>query len=683
MTVEIENVYTKHDTWTFIQNKRATESASFKVLQQFVLSLNKHELQHLIECYLKLKTNNFTESTVNDSVDKIIYNNSSGNINDLDGQILNKMCKKYGNKYNKKIIKKIQQIDIHTDSKHILGIPPQVLAYSFQYLSFKELSQIEHVCSYFTYLSRKFEGLSHFYINLNHKFWTRVMRNQININRLNKFKHICIQSTYEGQTNWEKSVRQRAQLFNHILNYIINKSICCLDTLEIDVDPLTVHGWSNGFSALYHILSQFNSLPINTLLWKRDSFTKIRSATHTTRILKLIEDKLTTNCPNLKTFSFKLNSFGKNWVGEDIEPCVELATHIITPAISGYKCLETLELYCPSWNVFKTEYNIIGLIVNNLRQLKKLSITSYTAIDTHINIDNKHMLLEELNIDFVIQYNNTNNIAIIMECILLRLFESFIGIKHFQFGYSLIRDSIVYGPEHYPAHIAFKIDWNYIFSVLLKNKSVCGLKMNSLLCLESLVFKQIIVDDAISLLNDLNVLKDEVYVNLKHFGINIVGKKNWVSQSVFDSYVNNKLIPFINSFELKSLTFAYGNGYKILSKTSWGRCRYWWREYEQGWWIKPTVKVKPLYFQSIINLLSKLPKSLRSLNIKPPGYASCSDKIQNKIKQNESMRLVQKLCELLSENNDLESIVLDKVKLYRKAKDFLIFMFGYNNKMFF
>ncbi len=84
----------------------------------------------------------------------------------LDEQIFNKMSKGYGNKYNKKIIKKIQQN--HPESKHLLFISPQVLAYSFQYLSFKESSKIESVCSYFTYINTKYEALSHFYINLNH-----------------------------------------------------------------------------------------------------------------------------------------------------------------------------------------------------------------------------------------------------------------------------------------------------------------------------------------------------------------------------------------------------------------------------------------------------------------------------------------------------------------------------------
>ncbi len=66
----------------------------------------------------------------------------------------------------------------------------------------------------------------------------------------------------------------------------------------------------------------------------------MRSQQNTTRILQLIEHKL-------KMFSFKLNSFGKDWEGNVIEPHYELAKHII-PSINAYKCLEILELYCPS-----------------------------------------------------------------------------------------------------------------------------------------------------------------------------------------------------------------------------------------------------------------------------------------------------------------------------------------------
>ena len=38
-TAEV-NKLSKQDLWTFIENKRATKSASLKVLQEFVLSLN-------------------------------------------------------------------------------------------------------------------------------------------------------------------------------------------------------------------------------------------------------------------------------------------------------------------------------------------------------------------------------------------------------------------------------------------------------------------------------------------------------------------------------------------------------------------------------------------------------------------------------------------------------------------
>ena len=52
---------TEENLWSFIKNTKATQSASLKVLQKFVLSLSKQELQHLIECYLKLKMSDVLE----------------------------------------------------------------------------------------------------------------------------------------------------------------------------------------------------------------------------------------------------------------------------------------------------------------------------------------------------------------------------------------------------------------------------------------------------------------------------------------------------------------------------------------------------------------------------------------------------------------------------------------------
>ncbi len=48
---------------------------------------------------------------------------------------------------------------------------------------------MEHVCCYFTFVKRKFQNLSHFYIKLDDRFWRKAMQNKINAKQLNGFKH--------------------------------------------------------------------------------------------------------------------------------------------------------------------------------------------------------------------------------------------------------------------------------------------------------------------------------------------------------------------------------------------------------------------------------------------------------------------------------------------------------------
>eukprot|EP01083_Nonionella_stella_P297661 1010682_1 len=43
----------KQELWSFIQTTKATQSASLKVLQRFVVSLSENELRHVIGSYLK------------------------------------------------------------------------------------------------------------------------------------------------------------------------------------------------------------------------------------------------------------------------------------------------------------------------------------------------------------------------------------------------------------------------------------------------------------------------------------------------------------------------------------------------------------------------------------------------------------------------------------------------------
>ena len=158
--------------WTFINNSKATETASLKQLQHFVLSLNARELRHLISVYLRSmigKHHHQGELTLRGTVDALVKGGDDI-ITDrgTDASIIGKMQSKYGNKCSKKVLSKMQQNQ--SANTHILTMNPQVLASSFQYLSFRELCQIQPTCSFFVYLRAQYRGLCHYHVDLDYKY---------------------------------------------------------------------------------------------------------------------------------------------------------------------------------------------------------------------------------------------------------------------------------------------------------------------------------------------------------------------------------------------------------------------------------------------------------------------------------------------------------------------------------
>eukprot|EP01083_Nonionella_stella_P068296 181246_1 len=251
MTSEIQNDSNHFGMWSYIKNTRATESAELKVLQQFMLSLSKESLRYLICIYIKSKLKKHDRNdhhlvTLGDH----IYNHSSednddggttmstiqylhADTNPMDTEIFSKMKQHYSNTYDSMIMDQISQ-QSHP-SQHILSaLNPQLLAYSFQFLSYKELCQSEVTCNYFLYASRTYKGLSHHYINITHKFMLSVFRNELNWNNLSQFKHICIHAAYFGNLIHRHQC-YKTVIFDQLLHTIIRKSISCLHTLEIDV----------------------------------------------------------------------------------------------------------------------------------------------------------------------------------------------------------------------------------------------------------------------------------------------------------------------------------------------------------------------------------------------------------------------------------------------------------------
>eukprot|EP01084_Bolivina_argentea_P292717 503304_1 len=156
---DVTKIPSTQNLWSFINHSKSTQFASLKVLQQFVLSLNKKELQHLIETYLKSKLTPKINpnATLNHTNEQILKNNTQNFQNAIDEKILLKMNNIYKRKYSSKITTKMQQ------KSHLLSIPPQILSYSFQYLSYSEMCRLSNVCLCFFYVKKKYNGLSNYY----------------------------------------------------------------------------------------------------------------------------------------------------------------------------------------------------------------------------------------------------------------------------------------------------------------------------------------------------------------------------------------------------------------------------------------------------------------------------------------------------------------------------------------
>merc|ERR1712154_262651 len=128
----------------------------------------------------------------------------------------------------------------------------------------------------------------------------------------------------------------------------------------------------------------------------------------------------------------------------------------------------------------------------------------------------------------------------------------------------------------------------------------------------------------------------------------------------FEGFIGDHYIPFIQS---------------NTNSTSLELTSYWkWSDFV----------IKASYFEPILNILSNLPTSTKKFKFQFPWYQS-SNIEQSKIKEIESTKLVKKLCEMVSEKNKtpkLETIIFKNLNLSTKPKNFLLFFFGYNDKVF-
>ena len=184
--------------------------------------------------------------------------------------------------------------------------------------------------------------------------------------------------------------------------------------------------------------------------------------------------------------------------------------------------------------------------------------------------------------------------------------------------------------------------------------------------LESLELDGVSHEEAVDILKAVGLRTNDSFYNLKHFGMSMhltrFLEAPWtVPPRTFGTFIEDRFIPFMKKSHNQSMLQSVKLGLLKSQIAAYDGC-----------------------FDPVLSLLSSLPASLKRLELTTPIFLDCPS--NPGMKQSASKKLVQKLCEMLSQQNEqsnLQNITLHEVKLSAETKKFLLFMFGYNNKMYY
>eukprot|EP01083_Nonionella_stella_P051903 137844_1 len=657
--------------WTFVGSAQATELASLRLLQRFVLSLNKEELTHLIQTYLQSKlseydTFNANGLTLTQTLQNLSHDDTENTTSQsLDRQIILKLNRKYGTKYKKKVIRKIQQINSksHKQSKqskhHLLSIHPQVLAYSFQFLSFKELCKIQHVCVHFMYLNKRYPALTHHYFALGTKFCQKAMRFKVRLSNLCFFKHIHINSLYcdvDSSFVYSRNTERRHKLFKYLLKTIIMQSKSHLDTLAINAPhtPIIRNEALDRppFGILLYIMNECAPLAITKLFWTQDYF-KPSTECQIADMLQHTRSQFVNSFPKLTILSLGRHKYftrsnqhhiSSSWATAHFITSPMWKENIFSPIIHGYgSVLQSLDITSFACH----DFHVIQLVAKHMINLKTLAISFILKPDLPehtINIDmnavTNNLSLNQLKIRWTLGRGTEPNV----NCgtnVLMYLFDTFSGITEFQH-------------DGAPRNELF--DWYAVLNRLIETKRMYSMKNeHELLPLESLKFNKIPYADGQSI---MKALLDLEYCGLKHFAICF--DRHWRQPQVADSskiVPNDYFAPFLQLYQpakLKTVNFHLAGVYDYTTMT------------------------RRVCLQNQLNILSNIPASVTSMCLNLSPYSEMNEV--------ESIQLVKKLCDILLETQrnqelKLENITLKQLRIAAPAKKYLLFWFGFNNKI--
>eukprot|EP01083_Nonionella_stella_P226058 803190_1 len=655
--------------WSFIRNTQATQLASLKVLQKFILSLNKTELSHIINCYLRSKVSKYasfkaTGLTFKQTEDQWANEEPDNEkLEVIDRHIISKLNAKYATKYQKKVIAKTTQQKNKTNCNrhHVLSIPPQVLAYSFQFLSFKELCKIQHVCVHFMYLNKRYPALTHHYFALGTKFCQKAMRFKVRLSNLCFFKHIHINSLYcdvDSSFVYSRNTERRHKLFKYLLKTIIMQSKSHLDTLAINAPhtPIIRNEALDRppFGILLYIMNECAPLAITKLFWTQDYF-KPSTECQIADMLQHIRSQFVNSFPKLTILSLgrhkyfaRSNQHSNSWATEHFITSPMWKENIFSPIIHGYgSVLQSLDITSFACH----DFHVIQLVAKHMINLKTLAISFILKPDLPehtINIDmnavTNNLSLNQLKIRWTLGRGTEPRTEPNVNCgtnVLMYLFDTFSGITEFQH-------------DGAPRNELF--DWYAVLNRLIETKRMYSMKNeHELLPLESLKFNKIPYADGQSI---MKALLDLEYCGLKHFAICF--DRHWRQPQVADSskiVPNDYFAPFLQLYQpakLKTVNFHLPGVYDYTTMT------------------------RRVCLQNQLNILSNIPASVTSMCLNLSPYSEMNEV--------ESIQLVKKLCDILLETQrnqelKLENITLKQLRIAAPAKKYLLFWFGFNNKI--
>eukprot|EP01083_Nonionella_stella_P270145 914527_1 len=539
--------------WSFIKSTKATELASLKSLQKFVLLLNKEQLSHLIQCYLQSrlsKSNSFKSNglTMKQTADQFFNHEPTKNpLPPIDKQIISKLNSKYKLKYHKKVLAKTTQ-QKSDNQRHLLSIPTHVLAYSFQFLSFKELCKAQSVCVHFVYLNKQYPALTHYYFKMNVRFRQKAMRSRVLLSNLSFFKHIFITAVYCCNADaWTagKNRQRRSQLFQYILKTIIQQSKSSLDTLDIniyDADNVINSALNKPeFNVLLYIMKEFDQLSISKLIWDRDYFKPSTNCTMS-QMLQQIQTQFVITFPKLTSFiispKWKFVSSGPTGAALAVSARhipATLKQYILAPLIHDVaSSLESMEI--PYQNI-----GVIPLIAEHMINLKTLTISAAyeTTHSPVIDISGlgmiKHIMLKKMTVDLWM-WSNMKNRGRDVTNNLRYLFSTFIGITEFEYDFD---------------YMSHGIDWDDVLSTVIEGKRMYSMNKehDALPPLESLQFKRSGYEEGIRIMKSILHLQ---YCDLKHIGMEFTSGGSSENIGVFSKY----FVSFLRLYRSKNANLS-------------------------------------------------------------------------------------------------------------------------------